>query len=124
MADVASIVAQEIQRLRIESATNLASLSTEMEERYREKFQKYKKREEALLCQVKHAVERAENFGKYQASEEFETKVAELQKRLMESVYPRRTRLILVIMKAPMAQPWRSLRCSTLRCGKWTAATR
>ena len=38
--DVATIVAQEIQQLRDEFATNMLSLRTEMEERYRQKFQK------------------------------------------------------------------------------------
>ena len=48
--DVATIVAQEIQQLRDESATNMLSLRTEMEERYRQKFQKYRKSEEAPLA--------------------------------------------------------------------------
>ena len=88
---VAAVVASEIARLREEAATNLTSLRTEMEERYRAKFQKYKRREEALLEQVKHAVERAEQFGKYQATEEFETKLALLTAQLTDSKADART---------------------------------
>jgi hypothetical protein len=62
--------------LREEAATNFASLRTEWEEIYRNKFQKYQKREEALMAQVKHAVARAEEFGKYQATEECATRLA------------------------------------------------
>ena len=81
MASAAEVIAAGLNKLREQSSGELESLRIQLEERYRGKFKAYRKREEALVAQVKHAVERAERFGRYEAEQQLKSKVLELEAR-------------------------------------------
>ena len=86
MSSAAEVIAAGLSKLREDSAGNLHSLQTQLEERYRAKFEAYRKREEALVAQVKHAVDRAERFGRYEAEKKYKSKIKELEAALRDSV--------------------------------------
>eukprot|EP00946_MAST-07B_sp_MAST-7B-sp1_P001371 g1371.t1 len=84
MASAAEVIAAGLNKLREQSSGELESLRIQLEERYRGKFKAYRKREEALVAQVKHAVERAERFGRYEAEQQLKSKVLELEARVRD----------------------------------------